>query len=435
MEIKYLYSDIELFGTIICLASAGYLYFGRSIIKKEYNALAAFELTSGIMLLSDAFAWFYRGVSGNAAFVIVTVANFLTFLANALLPVFCIIYASYSAKDDERRAINIVIAIALVDITLIIVSQFTHYIYYIDPTTNLYERGAGFALVSSFAMLELVICLIYIIGNRNNIEKGRFLALMSFFGLGLIAGIAQIFVYGYSLTDIAVIVCCILMLIQLLDDNFKTIFSQEIRIYKQDNEMERLRTKIALSQIRPQFIYNTLGTIEKLCDTDTVKAKEICRNLSDYMMQNLESIGTETLIPFEKELDHTKVFLKLEKMRFEGRFDLNIETETMDFEMPALTLQPLVENALTHGIYELPEGEKGRVDITTSVGDGYIKVEVKDNGVGFDSQKISREERHASETAGIKNVRERLKVMEDAELHIRSKEGEGTTADIIIPKR
>ncbi len=437
MELKYIYSDFELFGAIFCWIAAFYMLLTRSLIKKQYKALGWLEIVIGVMLIFDAFAWFYRGVPGTAAFYVVTISNLGTFLANAVLPVFYAGYVALSIRDDgyDRRLEYIILVLAILAVGLLMYNQFTGYVYSIDPLTNLYHRGQGFGLLTSIYVMEMLVGVFFVYLNRRNISGNRLTAVLSFIVLPVAAAVIQVFIYGYSLSNVACLIAGLIMFWQALDDNAKTMVEKEVFIARQNDELSDLRTRIALSQIKPEFIYNSLNSVYELCDKDVPRAKEVIVHLSNYLRQNIESISTERLITFEKELNHTMVYLELEKTRCPGRFEVEYHTDETFFLLPALTLQPLVENALTHGIYKLPEDKKGKVIISTYRGNGYVKVEVSDNGVGFDLARMRKTGELDSQELGIGNVRDRLKIMENAELHVKSREGEGTTVDVIIPVR
>ncbi len=435
--IKYFYMDIELFGAIFCWIAAIYLWISRSIITRQYKALSVLEAGVGVMLFFDAFAWYYRGVPGAVPFLILNVTNLLTFISNALIPVFFISYAVLSAGEEKpfSEITKIIAGFSLFSMLLLVINPFFGFIYTIDPNTNLYSRGPGFALLTSVYIMQMLICIIFIYMRRKSIEKLRRVAMLGFIILPLFAAAIQIFIYGYSLSNIACIITGLLMFAQALDDNAKTMIRQEIYIRRQNDELTDMRTKIALSQIKPKFVHNILNSIYVLCDSDIDRAKEVLVHLSNYLQQSIDSINTDKLISFEKELAHTMVYLELEKTRYPNRFEVEYDTPYTDFSMPPLTIQPLVENALTHGIYKLPDGEKGKLRISTSKGNGYIKVVVWDNGVGFNTMNGLNTDTLDDGQIGIRNVNDRLRIMEDAELHVRSRAGEGTTADIIIPKK
>ena len=435
MAIKYIYTDLEFFGAIFCFIAAIYLVISRSVIKMQYKALASLEAAIGVVLFFDAIAWFYRGTMGSTEFIILNVVNFINFVANAVLPVFYAIYILLSIRGEKSSSkfVYVITGLSLLQLIFISASQFNGFLYRIDPATNLYQRGPGFDILTVMFAMQMIVGIVFIHIYMENIDRPRRYALLTFLILPLLASVIQVFIYGYSLSNIAIIISGMIMFAQALDDNAKTMIAKEVFIKKQSDELMDMRTKIALSQIKPEFLYDTLNSIYTLCDTDTARAKEVIVHLSNYLRQDIESIDAENLVSFEKELNHTMVYLELEKTRNPGRFTVEYHTKTSSFKLPALTIQPLVENALTHGIYKLPPDERGKIQIFSEKGYGYVKITVTDNGVGFDLEKISNESDMARNLAGIQNVRNRLKILEDAELHIRSKEGEGTTVEIIIP--
>jgi signal transduction histidine kinase len=435
LELKYIYTDLELFGAVFCWIAAFYLLVSRSLIKKQYKALGRLEIAIGVVLFFDAFAWFFRGVPGQTAYVMVLISNFMNFFAYTVIPVCYAIYVSLSIDEEavDRRLIGIVSTLATIAVVFLIASQFTGYVYKIDRATNLYSRGQGFSLLTSIYVFQLVVGILFIYSHRNTITRPRMWALLSFIFLPTLAAVVQIYLYGYSLSNIACIVSGLVMFAQALDDNANSMLEREIFINKQSDELTDMRTKIALSQISPEFICDTLNSVYELCDRDVERAKEVVVHLSNYLRQNIESISTDRLITFEKELNHTMVYLELEKTRNPGRFEVEYHVDETFFLLPALTVQPLVENALTYGIYTLPPEKKGKVIISSSRGNGYVKVEVKDNGGGFDVDQSRRVGALESEQFSINNVKNRLKIMENAELHVKSKLGGGTSIIIIIP--
>ena len=192
-------------------------------------------------------------------------------------------------------------------------------------------------------------------------------------------------------------------------------------------ELKESRVAIMLSQIQPHFIYNTLGTIERMCLKDPQKANELVRNFSLYLRGNFSELDSVTPIRFVEELKHIEHYVKIEKVRFP---DMNIEydVETTEFVLPALSVQPLVENAIKHGLMRLETG--GTVLIRSYETPTHFCVEVKDDGVGFDTSLPIDEKKHV----GLRNIRGRLKAMVNGEMILESKPGVGTKAVIVIPK-
>lgn len=437
VDIKYFYTDLELLGAVFCLLAAGYLVVSRSVNKVQYRALCILEGAGALMLFFDAFAWFFRGEPGNFAHGAVALCNFMSFAFNSILPVFFIRYAISSLRERNKsiKVLYAVVIVAIFQLFILIVSLINGFVYTINPDTNLYQRGAGFPLFTALSLLQLFIGTFHLIFNRRNIDSRRLFALLSFVLLPLASLIIQIFLYGYSLSNIAVIISLLIMFAQALGDNAHNMIEQEIHIRKQNDELMEMRTKIALSQIKPEFVYDALNSISDLCDRNIGEAKQMISYLSEYLKENIASIDTDALIPFENELRHTQVYLEIEKARFKDRIDVEYDLETVDFELPPLTVQPIVENAIRHGFDDANENQKINIKITTIKGNGYVKVQVNDNGNGFDVDKLKSSDFSYNDHIGIKNVRGRLRLMEDAEVHVKSRLGVGTTVDMIIPKR
>ena len=197
-----------------------------------------------------------------------------------------------------------------------------------------------------------------------------------------------------------------------------------------DDKMAEQRVQLMLSQIRPHFLYNTLGSIEALCERDPKAAKLATRKFSKYLRGNMNSLGGENLIPFETELQHTRLYLELEQIRFGDALQVEFNIEAHDFFIPPLTLEPIVENAVKHGIRENPDG-RGTVWISVKEYADRYELRVTDNGPGFDPQKIPAGESHI----GIRNVRERLDRICGGSLSIAPAPERGTLVAILLPKK
>lgn len=192
-------------------------------------------------------------------------------------------------------------------------------------------------------------------------------------------------------------------------------------------ELTESRVSMMISQIQPHFIYNMLGTIEQLCLKNPQMASELVRNFSLYLRADFIELDSATPISFSEEIKHVQYYVNIEKVCFP---DITIEyqLDTSDFFLPAISVQPLVENAIKHGLMPLESG--GRVVIRSYQTDTHFCVEVTDNGVGFDTDRMIDKKEHV----GLYNVRERLKAIVNGELRVESAEGTGTTATILIPK-
>ena len=207
-------------------------------------------------------------------------------------------------------------------------------------------------------------------------------------------------------------------------------FKQE-KIYKLENELLQNQISIMLSQIRPHFLYNALVAIQELCLIDPETASDAVADFSMYLRGNMDSLAIKDPIPFEKELHHVETYLSLEKKRFGDRLSIAYDIKSRDFLLPVLTLQPIVENAVRHGVTMREEG--GSVTVSTHETKRGAVITVKDDGVGFNSRRVPKNGERSH--VGIENVRSRLVSMCGGSLAIQSKPTIGTTAVITIPKR
>ena len=190
--------------------------------------------------------------------------------------------------------------------------------------------------------------------------------------------------------------------------------------------MAEQRIKIMISQIQPHFLYNTLATIQALCRIDPEQAFSTTEKFGQYLRQNLDSLNRSDLVSFEKELEHTKVYADIEKIRFPS-INVEYDIEDDDFSLPALTIQPLVENAIRHGVRAKKDGY---VKVITHKLPGCHEVIIKDNGKGFDVEAAFK----ADEThIGLRNVKERVEKMCGGTMTIESEIGVGTEIGIAIP--
>ena len=192
-------------------------------------------------------------------------------------------------------------------------------------------------------------------------------------------------------------------------------------------QLTQSRISTMMSQIRPHFIYNTLGSIEQLCSIDPLKAGELVHNFAKYLRGNFRELDNPRPILMSQEMEHVYHYISIENVRFPDMTFL-FKMDSDDFHIPALTIQPLVENAIKHGLMKLPKG--GTIRVVSYETDTHYCVSVADDGVGFDTSELLDERKHV----GIRNIRERLKAMVDGTLEIESKVGTGTKVLITIPK-
>lgn len=200
---------------------------------------------------------------------------------------------------------------------------------------------------------------------------------------------------------------------------------QFVRAHEKDLAAEQ-RIQIVMSQIQPHFLYNTLATIRSLCLRSPETAAQTIDKFSRYLRQNLDTLGQNGLIPFSKELEHVKIYTEIGMLMFPY---IHIQYDVADdcFMLPILTVQPLVENTIRHGVRAR---ETGQIDINVRKCESGHIITITDNGLGFDPAAIDTAE---GKHIGIRNVRERLEKQCGGLLKIESRPGEGTTVTLLIP--
>ena len=220
------------------------------------------------------------------------------------------------------------------------------------------------------------------------------------------------------------------MVLRIMPNNINALAkAKELETEKRvlNAQLAESRISTMMSQIRPHFIYNTLGSIEQLCELDPPKAGELVHNFAKYLRGNFGELDNPKPILMSQEMEHVRHYINIENVRFPDMtfsFELNSE----DFGLPALTVQPIVENAIKHGLMKLQKG--GSIRVASYETDTDYCICVEDDGVGFDTSKLLDEKKHI----GIRNIRDRLKVMVGGTLEIESTQGVGTKVLITIPK-
>lgn len=196
-----------------------------------------------------------------------------------------------------------------------------------------------------------------------------------------------------------------------------------------EKELVQSQMTLMLGQIKPHFLFNTLNTIDYLCQVDVDKARLGLLFLSKFLRGNMNALGQVAVMPFEIELNLVKSYLEIEKLRFEERLTVIYDIQESTFQIPTLCLQTVVENAIKHGLQKKKDG--GTVWISSFADEKAFYIRVQDDGVGFPSDALVQEK---SEAHGLSNVRMRLKTLVDATLNLQSEVGKGTVATITIPK-
>ena len=201
----------------------------------------------------------------------------------------------------------------------------------------------------------------------------------------------------------------------------------ERKLWEQEVELRNAKVASLMQQIHPHFIYNTLTSIYVLCDDDPVLAKQVIQDFTAYLQANFTAISATDPIAFSDELQHTKAYVAVESMRYGEKLTVEYDIQYTSFRCPPLTLQPLVENAIKHGVGSGVGPEHIRVCVVADGADAVITVE--DDGPGLGTEDTSD-----SAHIGLQNVTDRLSLMCGGTLDIRNASARGTVVTVRIPR-
>ncbi|WP_051638543.1 sensor histidine kinase [Butyrivibrio sp. NC2002] len=393
---------LQLVGLLVAIYADKY-------IEKKYRVVLFFNV---ILILLIIILGQYESYTGYVQSLYMA-RNITSVILYCMRPVVIVLFMMI-LSDDKKPWILVGIN------TVIFVIGFFNGITFTITQENRFVRGPlGFtAHVISGILLAWHA---YIAFKKYN-ESQKRVALMPVFITGtIIFGVIMDYVSGADLPisylTVTVVTSCLFYYIWL-----------HIMYVREHDRVVEAEKKIAImmSQIQPHFMYNTLSTIQALCLKDPKKAFSTAEKFGTYLRNNIGSLNKQDLISFEEELEHTKVYAEIENIRFPNiKIEYNIEDK--DYKLPALTLQPIVENAIRHGVRIRKEG---LIVITSKLEDNYHVLIIEDNGKGFDVEKV----KHESEGhIGITTIKDRLNNLCGGILEVHSTIDEGSTIVIKIP--
>ncbi|MCL2627704.1 MAG: histidine kinase [Oscillospiraceae bacterium] len=318
------------------------------------------------------------------------------------------------------------IAAAAVGINLILsaISPLTKLYFYYDES-NIVVFQSIFMLSNVSTFIWTVLTSFILISNRKPLSTKEFCALMSYVILptaGLLlfimsAGTIQFIIFSIT-------ICVVIYFAGIQSDLARQLEQKEL-------ELTQSRIAIMTSQIQPHFIHNALAAIKSMIRVDPDQAAEAIVEFSSYLRSNINSLSNTEPVSFNNELSHVETYLSIEQKRFRNKLNVTYDITERDFCLPALSIQPIVENSVRHGITSRKE-TGGNISISAHKINDEIVITVADDGAGFDINQIKKEQGLAN--VGIQNAKTRLAEMVGGTLEIQSIIGTGTTVTIRIPK-
>lgn len=208
----------------------------------------------------------------------------------------------------------------------------------------------------------------------------------------------------------------------------------EMELSRTKAELMEARIKNANSQMQPHFLYNALASIREIVLEDPEYASDLIFDFSTHLRACIRSMSNDNLVSFSQELENIKAYINIEQMRFGNKLKVKYDIEEENFDIIPLGLQPLVENAVRHGIYERGRAG-GTVYIKTYADEDEWVIQIADDGVGFDVKDIWKQiESGKRDSTGLQNLVLRFEKQMKAKVDIRSEVGVGTKVTIYIPK-
>lgn len=415
---------LDIFCILLCLMPILYLTSAHRYKIKLNRYFMGLCISNALMILGDIGDWAIRDSTSSREKILLTVLTILYYISSALVLFFISSYIKEYLKLTKLQSkyfIFTVIILCMVQIILTLISPFTGAIFYINEVG--YQRGNLFLLSQAIPVLNMILCIVCIGINRKKLSARELVFFHLYLLLPPVSMLIQTMFRGIGIVSPMITLNMLILFINIQ-------YEQELALRQREKELAELQIDILLSQIQPHFLYNALATISHLCRHDSEQARKAIKEFSMFLRGNMDSLHNRNPIPFEQELTHVMNYLSLEQQRFHNRLRIVYDIRYNNFKIPPLTLQPLVENAVRHGILHREEG--GVVTISTDeASDAYI-VTISDNGIGIEKAKTFAElDKHAH--IGIENVRTRLQTMVHGTVEIKSSD-EGTTVTMRIPK-
>ena len=415
--------DIGLLFAIISLIVLGTALFSTLIHIKNSKIIWLF----GIVILfagtylsysADGVSFWSESVVSNTTILGCSMMLYMLFLSVALV---------HFLKGTRVIGIITVTLLGLVNAALLVLPVLTDILFY---DTWLYWAAAQ--ILANVILLGCLIREFFVTkGKERWLYIGSILPLISF-GVDVIMTDLGLWSGGLSSKYVFVVffVAAMVAVLKVIPNSINALTkAKELETEKiiLNAQLTESRVSTMMSQIRPHFIYNTLGSIEQLCSIDPPKAGELVHNFAKYLRGNFGELDNPKPILMSQEMEHVRHYISIENVRFPD-MTFSFEMNSDDFHIPALTIQPIVENAIKHGLMKLQKG--GIIRVVSYETDTHYCVRVEDDGVGFDTDILLDERKRV----GIRNIRGRLKAMVNGTLEIKSTDGVGTTVLIKIPK-
>jgi len=387
--------------------------------RRFFMSLFATIMLLMVSLLIDCLVWEDPGLATAEK-----IAVYFEFLFLSLpMPMFTA-YMLHTCGErwQESRLFRAAIVLWGIYFILLGIAQCTTFLYYVTPD-NQFGRGPWHSLLMAPMIMIMLLNLSAVIRRRSILPSKYYTAFL----IHLLPLTATLFAYSFfSFSPSVELGLFIGEVFSTLSMFGIILYDQIDRHMRQQQEIAHQRASIMVLQMRPHFIYNAMMSIYYLCVQNPKKAQQVTMDFTAYLRKNFTAIASEDTVPFADELEHTRAYLAVEQVQFEDSLLVDYDTPHKEFRVPPLTLQPLVENAVKHGMD--PEYGPLRISIRTRETRAGSEITVEDSGPGF-APAADNSEPHIA----LENIRQRLEMMCGGKMTIRPRAGGGTVVTVTIP--
>ena len=424
-ERQIVYFSIEICGAFFSLIAALTILLTRHFDKSGSRKLMLAMLCSAALMFCDGVSIFFRGNPSTSALVIERWSTFAVyFLSFLIIP----LSAQYVSQIIYKRSGGFKLYWELIEwgifvfgALLLIVNAIYPFIFYVDDVGRFVRMPYFFWVPSLIGFTGILTTLAVALKYSKYMMPIERAAVVSFQVLPMAGIIIKLFYPETPFVTIAIVVSSIILFV-----SYEASYVQFL--VEQEQKLSEAKLKLVNQQMKPHFIFNTLTLIRYQCLTAPNDAAQTVSEFSNYLRSITDYLTEEDCISVETELDIVKNYLNIQSKRFGDGIKVEYDIEETDFDVPPFSIQTLAENAVHHG-FKSGQGDKGLIKVSTKRDKNKRIVTVEDNGAGFDVREMEKKG-----SVGIKNTRNRVKIMCGGELTIESEPGKGTRAVIIIPE-
>lgn len=421
-EHNWVFFILEISSIMILLV----LLYGVGKNKTERNTATKFFLISIVFAISSSILSVPITLPNEIVFItkgeikVLFISAFATF-AGIVVSFTYYLIAHLNEKTYVSNGVSFFVLVweVLISIIFSILAISNNIMIFSEDLTYTFTKVFG--IVQVLTIIPGIFVIGIIVSCKRVIANSEIVTWVIFSFLPVI-GIFLVPVFKMCALDFLISLGLLILFINIYSD-------KDLKIAEQDKALTESKMRVMLSQIQPHFMYNSLNSIYYLIEKDPELAQKSLSTFSDYLRSNINALKAEKPIPFSDELKHIKAYLDLEKVRFEEELQIVYEISTTDFKVPALSIQPLVENAVKHGVSQKKGG--GMVRIKTSEKGEYYEVAIHDTGVGFNAKNSKKEE---TTGIGLETAKERISTMCMGSVEVHSMKNIGTDVIVKIPK-